>query len=262
MSVVLFETHEATGTITINRPEALNALNSTVLVELEELLTKIETDKELRCLIITGAGEKAFVAGADIREMAEISGAEAFVLSQKGHAVFNKIESLYCPVIAAVNGFALGGGLELALACDFIIASQKAKLGLPESTLGLIPGFGGTVRLERRVGSGLAKQLMFTGSMIGAEEAHRVGLVNAIFEPANLMSEVTQLAQTICSRSPQALCLIKQSTNEAYGLDISAAMDLEAKYFSKAFNTFDQKEGTKAFIEKRPAVFKGIKEQQ
>lgn len=163
MALVTFDLKNKVGLLTIHRPEALNALNEAVLEELEDVLTDIERKKEIHCLVITGSGEKAFVAGADIKEMQNLSEGEAFVFSQKGHAVFNKIENLYCPVIAAVNGFALGGGLELALACDFIMASSKAKMGLPECTLGVIPGFGGTIRLERRVGSGFAKQWTFTG---------------------------------------------------------------------------------------------------
>ncbi len=264
MSLITFEKNQAStiGKITINRPESLNALNTSVLHELETLLTQIENEKTLRCVIVTGAGEKAFVAGADIKEMNGIDSRQAQSFAERGQSVFQKMESLYCPVIAAVNGFALGGGLELALACDFIVASKAAKLGLPECTLGLIPGFGGTVRLARRVGPALAKQWTFSGGMITAEEALRTQLVNAVFESAHLMDEVQRLAETMALRSPQSLMLIKKSINETYGKNVTEAMGIEAKYFSQTFESFDQKEGVSAFIEKRKPTFKNIGEQR
>lgn len=262
MSLVVLETLGAVGVITLTRPEALNALNNQLLTELDNVLTKIENEKQLRCVIITGSGEKAFVAGADIKEMNGLSAAQAKTFAERGQSVFAKIESLYCPVIAAVNGFALGGGLELALSCDFIIASKNAKLGLPECTLGLIPGFGGTVRLARRVSPGLAKQLTFTGGMIGAEEALRAHLVNSVYEPAELLEECKKLAETMAQRSPQSLMLIKKSINSTYGKDIPSAMAIEAGHFSEVFGSFDQKEGVTAFIEKRKPSFKNIGEQR
>lgn len=262
MSLVQLETKNTIGFLTINRPEALNALNSEVLSQLDAIVTQIESEKTLRCLIITGSGEKAFVAGADIKEMNGIDSAQAQLFAERGQSVFNKIESLYCPVIAAVNGFALGGGLELALACDFILASQNAKMGLPECTLGLIPGFGGTVRLARRVSPGLAKQWTFSGAMVSAEEALRTHLVNAVYEPTQLLAEATKMAETFATRSPQSLMQIKKSIHSSYGQPTEAAMSMEARYFSEVFGTFDQKEGTSAFVEKRKPTFKSIGEQQ
>lgn len=262
MNFIKFEIANTIGTLTISRPEALNALNTEVLKEIDSVLTEIEQTRTLRCLIVTGSGEKAFVAGADIKEMNGIDSTQAQVFAERGQSVFLKLESLYCPVIAAVNGFALGGGLELALACDFIIASQNAKLGLPECTLGLIPGFGGTVRLARRVGPALAKQWTCTGGMITSEEALRTQLVNAVHEPANLMSEVMKLAESMSARSPQSLMLIKKSINSTYGRPVQEAMAIEARYFSEVFGSFDQKEGVSAFIEKRKPTFKSIGEQR
>lgn len=260
--VSLEETKSHVGTIKIQRPEALNALNSAVLTELDSILSKIEKDKILRCVILTGGGEKAFVAGADIKEMQGISPQQAQTFAERGQSVFLKLEALYCPVIAAVNGFALGGGLELALACDFILASKNAKLGLPECTLGLIPGFGGTVRLARRVGPALAKQWTYSGAMITAEEALRTQLVNAIYEPEQLLPEASALAETLSLRSPQALMQIKKSILSTYGQPVAEAMNQEARYFSQVFGTFDQQEGIAAFIEKRKPTFKSIGEQR
>lgn len=262
MSLVQFNVENFIGVLTINRPEALNALNSDVLGALDVVIDQIEKEKTLRCLIITGSGEKAFVAGADIKEMNGIDSVQAQKFAERGQSVFSKIESLYCPVIAAVNGFALGGGLELALACDFMIASQNAKMGLPECTLGLIPGFGGTVRLARRVSPGLAKQWTYSGAMVSSEEALRTHLVNAVYEPAQLMAEAMKLAQTFASRSPQSLMQIKKSIHASYGQSVDVAMATEARHFSEVFGTFDQKEGTAAFVEKRKPTFKSIGEQR
>lgn len=261
MSSVLLEMNQSIAVVTIHRPESLNALNSQVLKELNQILTQIESEQKARCVIITGSGEKAFVAGADIKEMNGLSAHEAKNFSEQGQSVFQKIESLYCPVIAAVNGFALGGGLELALSCDFMIASRNAKMGLPECTLGLIPGFGGTVRLERRVGPGLAKQWTFSGAMITADEALRTHLVNSIHESTELMAEAMKLAEVFSSRSPQSLMQIKKSINSSYGKEVSEAMAIEAHNFSGVFGTYDQKEGVTAFIEKRKPAFKDIGEQ-
>lgn len=259
MELLKYEQKDLIGTITLNRPEALNALSSDVLKELDATLNRIAEDQEIRVLIITGAGEKAFVAGADIREIDSLDKRTANEFAHAGQNVFMKIENLFCPVIAAVNGFALGGGLELALACDFIIASSNAKLGLPECTLGLIPGFGGTVRLARRVGPGLAKQWTFTGEMITAMRAWETGLVNQVCEPAQLMAECEKIASSMAQRSPQSLKLIKQSINETYGMESRKAMEVEKNYFAGLFGSADQKEGTAAFIEKRKPQFKGLK---
>lgn len=259
MTTLQFEKNETIGIITISRPESLNALNSQVLKDLDSLLNQLNETQDIRALIITGAGEKAFVAGADIKEIDTLDQKTAAEFAQFGQSVFMKIENLFCPVIAAVNGFALGGGLELALACDFIFAAKSAKLGLPECTLGLIPGFGGTVRLARRVSPGLAKQWTFSGEMVTAERAHEVGLVNQVCELADLMNEAKKLAQLMAQRSPQSLKLIKKSINETYGLAGVQAMSIEKNIFSSLFGSFDQKEGTKAFIEKRKPQFKNLK---
>lgn len=246
------------GLLTIQRPKALNALNSGLLNELGEFLDQLDDDRAIRTLIITGEGEKAFVAGADIKEIDSLTKASAGSFAKKGQEVFQQIESLFCPVIAVVNGFALGGGLELALSCDFIFASEKAKLGLPESTLGLIPGFGGTVRLARRVGPALAKQWTYSGEMISAPEAEAKGLVNKVFPPEELMAESLKQAELMGQRSPHALMAIKKSINETYGVETNAAMFVERDHFSKLFETENQKEGTAAFIEKRKPVFKDL----
>lgn len=259
MQTIKYEKQEQIGVLTIQRPESLNALNSQVLKEIDGLLNQLNETQDIRALIITGAGEKAFVAGADIKEIDTLDPKTAGDFAGFGQSVFMKIENLFCPVIAAVNGFALGGGLELALACDFIVASKTAKLGLPECTLGLIPGFGGTVRLARRVSPGLARQWTMTGEMITAERAEKCGLVNQLFEAAELMAEAMKIAQNMAQRSPQSLKLIKKSINETYGLASVQAMSIEKNIFASLFGTFDQKEGTKAFIEKRKPVFKNLK---
>jgi len=257
--VVTYEKQDKIGLITINRPEALNALNSAVLHELSKILDQLNEKKDIRALIITGAGDKAFVAGADIKEIDTLDLKTASDFSHFGQNVFLKIENLFCPAIAAVNGFALGGGLELALACDFIVASSAAKLGLPECTLGLLPGFGGTVRLARRVGSGLAKQWTFTGDMVPAQRALDAGLVNQLSEPAQLMEDARKIAATMALRSPLALSAIKKSINGTYGLEVNKAMAMERDLFAGLFDSHDQKEGTKAFIEKRKPVFQDLK---
>jgi enoyl-CoA hydratase len=259
MELVKYEKQDHLGILTIQRPEALNALNTKVLQELEACLNQLNETQDIRVLIITGSGEKAFVAGADIKEIDTLDSKTANAFSNFGQNVFLKIENLFCPVIAAVNGFALGGGLELALACDFIIASTTAKLGLPESSLGLIPGFGGTVRLARRVGPGFAKQWTFSGEMVPAARALDAGLVNQICEPAQLMEECKKIAGLMAQRSPQALKAIKHAINDTYGVESQKAMDIEKNHFANLFGSFDQKEGTKAFIEKRKPVFKNLK---
>lgn len=260
MSVVVYEKKDLIGIITIQRPESLNALNSTVLKELDGIINTLEETRDVRAVIVTGAGEKAFVAGADIKEIDTLDKKSvASDFANFGQTVFMKLEKLFCPAIAAVNGFALGGGLELALSCDFIIASSGAKMGLPECTLGLIPGFGGTVRLARRVGPGLAKQWTFTGEMIPAARALETGLVNQVVEPSQLMEECLKIAGTMAQRSPQSLNLIKKSINETYGVEAQSAMQIEKNYFAGLFGSFDQKEGTRAFIEKRKPSFQNLK---
>ncbi len=259
MAVITYEKKDYVGYLTLQRPEALNALNSEVLKELDSLLNQLNETQDIRALIVTGAGEKAFVAGADIKEIDTLNPNTAGDFAHFGQSVFMKLENLFCPVIAAVNGFALGGGLELALACDFIIAAKTAKLGLPECTLGLIPGFGGTVRLARSVSPGLAKQWTFTGEMVTAERALQAGLVNQLSEPAELMADCEKIASLIVQRSPQSLKLIKKSIHETYGVATVQAMALEKTLFAGIFGSSDQKEGTKAFIEKRKPQFKNLR---
>lgn len=258
MSFVKYEQKGTTGILTLSRPEALNALNQQLLKELEQQIQSISEAKQIRCLILTGEGEKAFVAGADIKEIHALGKDEALSFSRYGQKVFALLEELYCPTIAAVNGFALGGGLELALSCDFIYCNDKAKLGLPESTLGLIPGFGGTVRLARRIGPALAKEWSFGGGMVKSEEALRVGLVNKVCAPEELMASCEKTAELFAQRSPQALNNIKQAVERTYGVATKEAMEIEAQLFADVFETENQKEGTSAFIEKRPAQFKGF----
>ena len=257
---ILLSHQDAIWTLTINRPESLNALNSNVLDELEKAI-EILSEKpltEAKCLIITGSGEKAFVAGADIKEINSLDTVKGMQFAQKGQKIFQDLEKLQIPVIAAVNGFALGGGMELALACDFIFASENAKMGLPEVTLGLIPGFGGTVRLSRVVGLNRAKELIFSGEVITAAEAYRMGLVNHLVMPAELMAFTYKKAATIASRGPVAVQHAKKSIMRAHDQDTESGMNTEAVEFSHLFTTADFKEGTNAFIEKRKAQFKGV----
>lgn len=250
----------AVWTLTIQRPESLNALSLGVIEELTHFLEtlKKESFANLKALIITGSGEKAFVAGADIKEITDLKESTGLNFSEKGQAAFRALENLPVPVIAAVNGFALGGGLELALSCDFIVASENARFGLPEVTLGLIPGFGGTVRLSRVVGLAKAKEMIFTGDMVKADEALRMGLVNKVVPQTELTATVQKIAQTIASRAPKAIANAKESMMRSFDQDIDTAMKTEAISFSVLCETSDMKEGTQAFIEKRKAQFKGL----
>lgn len=258
MQFLKFENQNSVGVLTIQRPEALNALNRSLLEELDSFLSELEHSRSVRVLVVTGSGDKAFVAGADIKEMVSLNKSSANDFAGFGQNVFLKLERLYCPVIAAVNGFALGGGLELALSCDFMIVSEKAKLGLPECTLGLIPGFGGTVRLARKVGVGFAKQWTMTGEMITAATAAQTGLANKVVPQGEVLKEALALAETMAQRSAQSLRLIKTSINKSYGLDTKTAMTIEKDLFATVFGTHDQVEGTTAFIEKRQAQFKDM----
>lgn len=259
MSVISFSIENRVGVLTISRPEALNALNSEVLSELEAKLNDISklSFSELRCLIITGAGEKAFVAGADIKEISQLNERAAVGFAHHGQKVFRTIEKLHIPVIAAVNGFALGGGLELALSCDFIYASENSKLGLPEVGLGLLPGFGGTVRLSRVVGKARAKEMILSGLPLSSSDALSAGLVNKVLPLPELMKEVRRLAEVIATRGPKALDAAKKSIDTTFETDLDTGMTEEAKFFSGLFATSDMKEGTLAFIEKRKADFQG-----
>lgn len=257
MDFIKFEKQDNIGLLKISKPKALNALSSQVLRELHTRLNQIKEDGELRVLVLTGDGDKAFVAGADIKEIHSLDSKSASEFAGFGQKVFMQLEDLDIPVIAAINGFALGGGLELALACDFIFASTEAKMGLPECTLGLMPGFGGSVRLARRIGPGRAKELTFTGAMFKAEEAFEMGLVNRVFFPEGLMEETLKVARTMAKRAPLALAAIKKIVDSTYGVATEKAMQMEQQAFAQLFNSEDCSEGTLAFIEKRKPQFKG-----
>lgn len=242
--------------VSINRPEALNALNTQVFTELEEIFTELEINDDVRVIILTGEGEKAFAAGSDIKEMTAFSSLEARKFALFVSRVQNKIEACTKPVIAAVNGFALGGGCELAMACDLRIASSNAKFGQPEIKLGIIPGGGGTQRLSRLVGISRAKELVFTGEVIGAQRAYEIGLADKVVAPEDLMSEAKKLAEKIKEKSLPILMLAKHSVNTGSKLDLNRALELEIECFATCFSTYDHQEGMAAFSEKRKAVFK------
>ena len=241
--------------LTISAPKTLNALNSSILKELNDFIDNLEPTT--RVLIITGDGEKSFVAGADISEMVHLNEAQGHEFGRLGAQVFRKIEVLPIPVIAAVNGFALGGGCELAMSCDIRICSANAKFGQPEVGLGIIPGFSGTYRLPKLIGQGYAKEMIYTGKVIRSDEALRIGLVNAVYEPAELIGKAMEMAAMMLKNAPVAIGLAKQSINEGYDLDADGAIALENKLFGKCFATTDQKEGMDAFLNKREATFKG-----
>ncbi len=254
---LLFEKEGSIGLLTINRPKVLNALNRETMTEISKVVGKIATDPEVAVLIITGAGEKSFVAGADISEMRTLSALEGRSWSKFRQATFNAIENLPQPVIAAVNGYALGGGCELAMSCDIRIASEKAKFGQPEVLLGVVAAFAGTQRLPRLVGKGRAKELLFTGDQIDAAEAYRIGLVNKVVPDSELLTAAKALAAKIISRSPVAVQLCKAAVNEGLDMDLESGQAYEAEVFGLCFATADQKEGMNAFVEKRPAKFTG-----
>jgi enoyl-CoA hydratase len=253
---ILVEAEGNIGTITLNRPKALNALNSQMLGELRSAAAELESNDAVKVVIITGA-ERAFAAGADIAEMMPMSTLEGQRHAKLGQDTLAAFENMGKPVIAAVNGFALGGGCELAMACDIRLASEKAKFGQPEVKLGIMPGFGGTQRLPRLVGRAKAKELIFTGEMIDAAEAHRIGLVNAVYPPDALMEEARKMADLIAQNGEIAVTLAKRAINRGIEVDLNSGCALEAEVFSLCFSTEDQKEGMKAFVEKRPAKFKG-----
>ena len=250
-----FEHNEGITVLKISAPKSLNALNSSILKELDDFVGHL--DALTRVLIITGDGEKSFVAGADISEMAHLNEPQGQEFGRLGAQVFRRIELLPIPVIAAVNGFALGGGCELAMACDIRIASSKAKFGQPEVGLGIIPGFSGTYRLPKLIGQGYAKEMIYTGKVIRADEALRIGLVNAVYEPEELMGKAMEMAAMMLKNAAIAIRLAKQSINEGYDLDADDAIALENKLFGQCFATKDQKEGMDAFLNKRPAAFTG-----
>ena len=245
----------AVAIVTIDRPEALNALNSDVLTELYGKIDELDSDSTVKVVIITGAGEKAFIAGADIATMSNMAPEDALAFARTGHRTMDRIAAMKKPTIAAINGFALGGGCELALACDIRIASSKARIGIPEVTLGVIPGFGGTQRLARLVGSGVAMEMLVTGKQVDAGEAIGIGLVNSVSEPSELMSVCMKLAQRIAKNSASAIMLGKQALYSGLEMDLSRGLELEQKTFAVAFATKDQKEGMTAFLEKRTPKF-------
>lgn len=241
----------------INRPKALNAINSETLDELRLAADALNGMSDVRVVIITGEGDKAFVAGADILEMKDMTALEGMAFSHRGHETFAAFEGMTKPVIAAVNGFALGGGFEVALACDIIYASDKAKLGFPETTLGIFPGFGGTQRAAKLVGLARAKELIFTGKVITAQEGYEMGLINKVVPHGDLMAEVMALAESIRANGPFAVRLAKVQINRSLFLDMDSALLSEAEDFGLCFATKDQKEGMTAFVERRKPAFKG-----
>lgn len=250
MEFITYEVEGQIGIITINRPKALNALNSAVLDELDKTLDAVDQEA-IRCLILTGAGEKSFVAGADIGEMSTLTKAEGEAFGKKGNDVFRKIETFPIPVIAAVNGFALGGGCEISMSCDIRICSENAVFGQPEAGLGITPGFGGTQRLARIVGTGKAKEMIYGARNIKAEEAYRIGLVNNVYPAEELMPAAKKLASTIARNAPIAVRNCKRAINEGIQVDMDQAIVIEEKLFGSCFETCDQKEGMNAFLEKR-----------
>lgn len=252
---LLIEQEGDIAIVYVNRPKALNALNADTLREIDQAFTELENKQEVKVIILTGSGEKAFVAGADISFMKDLGALEAKEFATLGQRAFRSIENNKKPVIAAVNGFALGGGCELAMSCDVRIANNKAKFGQPEVNLGVIPGFAGTQRLSRIVGKGAAKELIFTADIIDAQEALRIGLVNKVVAADQLLSFVKDMAHKIASKGQVAVQLAKQVINEGLEMDSDRAYSHEANFFGLCFATKDQKEGMSAFLEKRAAVF-------
>ena len=258
--MIKYESAERIATITFNRPKALNALNGQLLGEFETALDQVVADADIRVLILTGSGDKAFVAGADITEIARLNALQGVNFARRGQALISRLETLAVPVIAAVNGYALGGGSEMALACDFIYAAETAMFGLPEINLGVIPGFGGTQRLTRIVGAARAKEMIYTGQMIPAREAAQMGMVNKVCEPDSLMSEVHKTAQVIASKGRVALRAAKETINYGRNVDLASGLAKEGDAFALCLDSPDAKEGTSAFLEKRKARFAGTLE--
>lgn len=254
---IIFEREGAVGILKINRPKSLNALNPATVKEIASCLDEIQQDGSIRCLIVTGEGDRAFVAGADISAMVTMTATEGHAFSALGLGVMRRLETLPIPVIAAVNGFALGGGTELALACDLIIAADKAKFGQPEINLGIIPGFGGTQRLARRIGLPRARELIYSGDMIDAETAFRMGLANKVVPLAELLNEAKALAHKLASKPPIAIHQAKMAINAGIDMDLDNGSRFENEAFALTFATEDKVEGMTAFLEKRTASFKG-----
>lgn len=253
---LIIEKQNRIGVVKINNPEALNALNTAILLELDQAFDELASDVEVDVIVLTGEG-RAFVAGADIAEMCTKQAAEGKSFGRLGASVFRKIELLEKPVIAAVNGFALGGGCELSMACDIRIASSKAKFGQPEVGLGITPGFSGTQRLPRLVGIGKAKELIYTAAVINAEEAYRIGLVNAVVAPDELLGKALEMANAIVTKAQLAVRYSKEAINRGIETDIETGIDIETSLFGMCFATADQKEGMEAFLQKRKPEFKG-----
>jgi enoyl-CoA hydratase len=252
---IKYEVADGIGTITINRPDVLNALNMQVLAEMLSAIGAASADADVKVVVLTGAG-RSFIAGADISQMKGFSTQDGLRFGDLGHSVLLALETMDKPVIAAVNGFALGGGTEVSLGCDFIYASAKAKFGQPEVNLGIIPGFGGTQRLARSVGMNKARELIYTGEVIDAQEAKRIGLVADVFEPEELMAKVTEKAKLLMSKGPLAIATAKRVMNKGVDLALDSALEFEKQAFSALFGTEDQTEGMAAFIEKRQPTFK------
>jgi len=254
---IKIEKKEGIATLKINRPQVLNALNKETISEITSAVEELDADKNVKVVILTGEGEKAFIAGADIKQMSDMSSLEAKKFSELGHNMLLKIENSRLPYIAAINGYALGGGCEVLMACDICIAAKSAKIGQPEINLGVHPGFGGTQRLPRLVGRMKAKELILTGKNIDAEEANKIGLVNMVVDDDKLMDAAQKLAGQIAGKSTVQTAFIKSLVNKGTDIDINSACALEISYFSSSFSTNDQKEGMKAFLEKRKPEFKG-----
>ena len=254
---IIFQIDAGIATISFNRPKALNAINAALLEEFSQALDEIAADEDIRVLVLTGAGDKSFVAGADINKLAACNVLTSKNFARKGHDTLIKLQELPIVVIAAVNGFALGGGTEIAIACDFIYASENAKFGQPEINLGLIPGFGGTQRLPRLIGMNMAKELVFTGKMISAAEAEKIGLANKVVPQEQLMDEVMKTAREIASKGKVSLRAAKQAINFGMNTDLATGIHIEIEGFGQCYASSDSKEGTSAFLEKRKAEFKG-----
>jgi len=254
---ILFDVQEGVGVLTFNRPKALNALNPKTLEEVGDVADRARSDDGIRVLVLTGAGDKAFVAGADISEFPKMTPLQARLFGEKGQEVFFKLEQLPKPVIACVNGFALGGGCEIAMSCDFIYASEKARFGQPEVNLGLIPGFGGTQRLARLIGRARAKELCMTGEMLNAQQAKEIGLVAKVFAADQLIEETMKVAKFLATRSPNVLRSVKQVVDRGMDVDLRSGCALEVEAFGVCFASRDAREGVGAFLEKRKPEFKG-----
>ena len=253
---ILVEKKDIIGIIKINRPNFLNALNKDTIFELTNAVEELEKDRNIKVVILTGEG-KSFIAGADIKQMKDMDSSEAKKFAEAGHNLLMKIENSRLPFIAAVNGYALGGGCEVMMACDICIAASSAKIGQPEINLGIHPGFGGTQRLPRLVGRMKAKEILFTGDNLDANEAHRIGLVNRVVPDDQIMQEVEKIANKIANKTTVQTDLIKKLVNKGMDIDLKRACELEISYFSSSFSTEDQKEGMAAFLEKRKPNFKG-----